>query len=95
MSTRKQTAAALKAVDKALQQAAQVQILLSRAALAARLAGLHDTAAEMDNIDTALGAGMRQYTDMLISRVSKAAADRHTTHTRCECGGVFCGRVEQ
>ena len=73
MTTRKQTAAALKAVDKALQQAAQVQILLSRAALAARLAGLHYTAAEMDNIDTALGAGMRQYTDMLVSRVAKAA----------------------
>ena len=73
MTTRKQTAAALKAVDKALRQAAEVQILLSRASLAARLAGLHDTAAAMDDIDIALSAGIQQYTNVLMARVAKAA----------------------
>ena len=73
MSTRKQTAAALKAVDKALRQAAQAQMLLSRAALAARMAGLHDTAAKMDDMDIALSAGIQQYTDMLVSRVANVA----------------------
>lgn len=73
MASKTQTAAALKAVDKALRQAAQVQILLSRASLASRLAGLHDTAAAMDDIDIALSAGMQQYTDVLMARVAKAA----------------------
>ena len=73
MSTRKQTAAALKTVDAAMKQLAKAQMLLSRAALQARIAGMHDTAAEMDTMDIQAQDGMRRYTDMLVSRVANAA----------------------
>ena len=73
MSTRKQTAVALKAVDAAMNQLAKAQMLLSRAALQTRIAGMHDTAAELDAMGIQAQEGMRRYTDMLTSRVANAA----------------------